>query len=1126
MSYIFRLHNDGINALTNWGNSTKYSTNVIEQIKDPSGESAKREITSIPSPFARIDLVKTAFGKAAKNVDEKTIHHKMVSDAFDVGQIFFEYDKLQDQFEIIVWDKQVHLNELLNSYNHEHQLLGKTYDIFLKQDGEMYNFQQMDRMYLLNFKNGPQMTNIIGATSPATLFFTSANNLNYVSNVIRFGNNDRPFDDNYTPLYKRDLEYQKFWYAFQKTPNFPRLFPEVNKYLEENFKYLDGQKQQILREITVNDLQAFQDVIVNSDSGNVVYIINNLPMKQKMLDTDKIAKQSGFLIETSVNFNGKKPLVLPITKFTKPTFYASGQWDSNTKAPFYDATPVQNRTLPEDGTKYPYLTISDFLTDTIIRMPYEIDKNNFFDGNINKSDGFSYLLPFKDLFFTFFTAKDLTDKVMADGKKMFELQANAAGVSAILRIPVRSGYIEYRRTYFEGTNADDTKETNDGAVIDKKFGLGIMPLIKFPENVRKHYRIAMFDKGGSDKVELTCYDSQTNKINKEAHIERTPKDLADNLCSIESYVINENFDRILVEIGSYKSFIIPKFKPTSGNTEFTFAIDFGTTNTHIEYCNNKTQTEPISFDVLFNEKQLQRLHIDYYDNLAEVDDIDIKQAFENNFIPDTISDTSQKDNVHFHTFPMRSVLSEHKKMDYNSLLYSLADGNIPFLYEKDAFPEYNDAKTNLKWDPKIEKLISLYLGNIFILIRNKVLINGGNLSKTKIIWFYPASMSPGKIKKLNETWTELYKDFFGDNIDQVICMSESSAPYHWFYNREGGKSRLVTIDIGGGTTDAYVVESEEPKMLMSFRFASNAIFGDCYNSNSDKNGFVKRYCGKFMDILKSLKFDNLTTTFSQIERGKNSSDIIAFLFSLATNKQVKGNKSLNFLEELSKDDQLRYVFILFYGSIIYLIAQAMKKKGLKKPLTLAFSGNGAKTLRVLDDEKMKIVAKFAKLIFDGVYEDNSGTIEIIMRNNPKEATCKGGIISAKSQDYESIKKVKYSPVGDDFETIEEDSAVQYSEISDEIKNKIIEQICNFVEFIFKLHKNNDDFLTQYLNADENVLQKIKELCLDKDDLKEFLERGIKEKQAEMESDRKIEETLFFYPLIGVLNKLAREISEM
>ena len=62
----------------------------------------------------------------------------------------------------------------------------------------------MDCIYLLNYvdSTGPEIMNIIGATSPATLFFTSAINLSYVKKKIKFGS-DSPFDDDYKPLYRR-----------------------------------------------------------------------------------------------------------------------------------------------------------------------------------------------------------------------------------------------------------------------------------------------------------------------------------------------------------------------------------------------------------------------------------------------------------------------------------------------------------------------------------------------------------------------------------------------------------------------------------------------------------------------------------------------------------------------------------------------------------------------------------------------------------------------------------------------------------------------------------------------------------------------------------------------------------
>ena len=97
MGKVFRLFKDGANTYNDWNASPDYpydSTNR-DTIIDPEGATASKEITSIPSPFARIDLVKNAFGEVCKLGDSEgnTIFHKMVSDSLDVGEIFFNMRK-------------------------------------------------------------------------------------------------------------------------------------------------------------------------------------------------------------------------------------------------------------------------------------------------------------------------------------------------------------------------------------------------------------------------------------------------------------------------------------------------------------------------------------------------------------------------------------------------------------------------------------------------------------------------------------------------------------------------------------------------------------------------------------------------------------------------------------------------------------------------------------------------------------------------------------------------------------------------------------------------------------------------------------------------------------------------
>src|SRR5690554_462261 len=105
MAKVFRFH-QGTDNIEDWQNSSIYGKTAIEGIKDPAGATATKEITSIPSPFARIDLVKTAFENIVNSgkLEGNTIFHKMVSDALDVGEIFFNIDKYHDKVSIIIWD--------------------------------------------------------------------------------------------------------------------------------------------------------------------------------------------------------------------------------------------------------------------------------------------------------------------------------------------------------------------------------------------------------------------------------------------------------------------------------------------------------------------------------------------------------------------------------------------------------------------------------------------------------------------------------------------------------------------------------------------------------------------------------------------------------------------------------------------------------------------------------------------------------------------------------------------------------------------------------------------------------------------------------------------------------------
>lgn len=81
MAHIFRLYTaGGSDNIDGWADSIEYGTKAIGSISDPEGATCKREITSIPSPFARMDLMKNAFRQVVESKDldnQLTVYHKL-----------------------------------------------------------------------------------------------------------------------------------------------------------------------------------------------------------------------------------------------------------------------------------------------------------------------------------------------------------------------------------------------------------------------------------------------------------------------------------------------------------------------------------------------------------------------------------------------------------------------------------------------------------------------------------------------------------------------------------------------------------------------------------------------------------------------------------------------------------------------------------------------------------------------------------------------------------------------------------------------------------------------------------------------------------------------------------------
>lgn len=1108
MAKVFRLYK-GNNNIQDWGTSVQYGEHAISQIEDPNAADVKKEITSIPSPFARIDLVKNAYKEVVKsgNLHGDTIFHKMVSDSLDIAQIFFNLPKLQDRVKVLVWDVQQELNNLCNNASIEQKRVGETLNMFLKQDAQSYNFEHLNCVYLLHYFGQHRKTqlDIIGATSPATLFFSSANDFSYLSEDIRFGK-DKVFDSEFASLDQRDDKFIVFYYAYRRAfPNFARLFPEVNSYMDLVYKQgLTPDQKDKVDAITINSINEYPELLINPNKVE----INGICYRQC---PDNAIVKSGFEIKSDIATDEKKPLVLPIESGSvySDIFYVSDNWESTSKAPYYDNRPLDERRLPKANDTYPYLTISDFLEDALIRVPKINANEDAFFCKFANDDSYSYLLPLKPTFFKYFTLQQVQGKV--GGKSMIEIEEVLTGnIKVTLRIPIQNNrVIEYTRNYIE--HGEIRPNENKGALIEKNFAIGLFSNVKFEDEKQAYYRAYIISEFEEKDDYNLSFVKGTISLSVSDPVMRNSSD--DRYYSYKTYILEQQtFDFIRVESDGYYGVLIPIMQKKSGSDKFTFAIDFGTTNSHIEYNINDGASEP--FNVTSKDNILKLW--------GKVDN-QSKYILGYDVIPDTIGNDS------LYKFPMRTALCMSSDTNWNKAVYPLGHTNIPFPYEKKRGYAYDRVVTDLKWsnDPDNIKRIKSYIESLFMMLRTKVLLNNGNLAKTKIVWFYPISMVENRYNSFSDVWTKAYEKYFGGDRGNVIPMTESVAPYEHYRNSEASVGNIVTIDIGGGTTDIVLANNGEVNNITSFHFAADSIFGDPYvtnRSSASVNKLLIQYENTIKSVLEDNSLSDLEDIFEQNLKSKISSNIASFFFSLKNNSEIQAKRlveNVDFNTMLLLDTKYKIVFIIFYSAIIYHLAKIMKAKGEEMPRHIAFSGNGSKVIRVLTSSD-KTLEKFTKKIFEKVYSQNypSDGLTILQNvDNPKEVTCKGGLSNPLKQSYEDIAstKIVYKSVNDgqdDFIRKE-----TYAGINDAYLNKVVDEVKTFINFVFEL--NNEFSFKNNFDSVELSMNIAKEECMR--DLLTYTKNGLENKKKEVSDNDIIEETFFFYPLSGMLNALVSAI---
>ena len=1125
----------------------QYNADEINMIDDPNGGLSARPRTAIPSPFAQMDLVKNAFRRLSDHSDlqGEAMDEQLVSGALDGAQLFFGYGELAGQLRMVEWDRMTQPDMLRD--NAAHRLLGETMEMYLEQDKEAFNFDMMDKLYFLVLDGS-----VVGSTSPVTMFMATPN-AQYGKYSIHVEQNVRLFDK-IRQLPERNPNFVKYIYAlFTAYPELKKYCGEVNSYLVAAFPLLKPElRQQILSEIgnpTALDLESTGRARIYMESNFTkleggVHVLGVPLYGARQEDVEASIEDSDFVIvPTKKVADEHLPLVLQnhlSAPQSDPFRYITRPWDDTIQiTPAMYAVAPEQRVLPATTHRYPWLTDDDFFQPVLIRLDYPINGDCFFDGAISRTMGNTaagdYLLPLKPLFFKYFNVKDLWGTTC--GRPRFELVSSKSGttetVTAILRIPVKKQgqYITLQRQYITANGVDLAydRTNNRGRFITVPFAVSVFPFVKTP--TAGQYKVQLIDRAlgmlEGYRLRLNFFDNDGQQLadEKVACRERSMK--AEKRVGSAYYSLTDNFEYIGVTLLSEQDnvaatgLLCPRWTDyVPGHEQFTFAVDFGTTNTHVESMHEGDMPQPLAIDSV----AVQRLVATSYNGESILYDVIMKQEF----LPQTIGGD--------YGFPQRTVLSESVRLDAQNAdrIVALADACLPFIYEKESVGYGNRIVPNLKWsvEPATSKRVKAYLTEMSLLMRTKVLLSNGDLSKTRIVWFYPLAMKVGNVNKLGDMWAKTVAEVFGFSVDSsnLIAMPESVAPYYFYRSSSkfrGGAATVANIDIGGGSSDVVVFESNasQPTLLTSVRFAANVLFGDAYSDvpQGDSNPMVKKYVDYFRRLFDTDddRYGELNGILEDITSKRKSEDINAFLFSVINNKAVAGNDVFSYNMRLGEDANLKIVFLYFYSALIYYVARMMHHRGLDMPRSVMFSGTGSKVLDIVGSQRD--IDLLTAYIFENVYGSKYGSdgFSVVMeRREPKQITCRGALMQVRDrQGCENVEQLNRliddidMPMKYVYSAIAKEHITYADMDSAEVRGAVLSEVTAFNDFFLQLC--SDLRVTDRFLVDSKSLQLFREMV--GKDLEHHLVNGwnfMNRNADDKNDDDVVEDAVFFYPIIG------------
>lgn len=677
------------------------------------------------------------------------------------------------------------------------------------------------------------------------------------------------------------------------------------------------------------------------------------------------------------------------------------------------------------------IDIMSFFTDTMIRLPYRISRDNYVTityQNDSKERDYDFLLPFKPEVMSLFNGIDIDVN--------FHIKKKSVVVT-----------LKYKGKDYVKEYTNDNFMPGQGKIVDLQqasisFDLGIFPnILSHKEQENNYFKILVVGADEDpeapifniDEISLSFFKKEGREIipikerlpheaefGVEPAVVRSQQKTDEEESGTKFYeLFNTAFNFFEVKVLNDTGLLIPKWQTSKATNEtFTYAIDLGTSNTFISRCKNESDGKPDRSrkPELF---KMERPMVNFMHEIPEDRQLSLTRRIEDSFfakaknkiktefVPAIIDGTDYK-------FPIRTALCGIHDRSKSPKLFD--NHNIAFFYEKMMANDDQDVMTDIKWD-KDENMLRIFVRELLLIIKCDVLQRDGDLDRTHLVWFSPLSFM-GQTREIYQgIWNTEPTNVLFIPTNQIRSFSESEAPYYYYKKMDyiADSDAVTVIDIGGGSTDFVYFKDNQPQIANSVHFGCNVLWENGFNdfANVKENGIYRRYADT-LSFNNHKDLETLNECYKHVDAMKTK-DIINFW--LTNEEHCKITSYLN--------TDFKPVFIYHFTSILFYMASMYKDNELAAPKTIVFSGNGSKYIDHFISSEVSALKDIIDLVFKDVF-GGEHNVNIKLPEERKESTCYGGLYrdsnaaTVRGVVYQGDKSKDYAKVGDinaNFDTL-------------------------------------------------------------------------------------------------------------